>query len=112
MIQISDDTPIWQLTIKDLRNLLELSRLPAQRANNQQTLITKKVRVKQLAEIYGWGESTIYKWCKAKKIPHFQVDGNEIWFDLEKIELWIEKDEIKTKDEIVSDWEAKKQGKK
>ncbi len=104
------DQRIIDLTPRQFMNALKSEgwRPPADTESPKKTPITKKVRVKQLAEIYGWGESTIYKWCKAKKIPHFQVDGHEIWFDLEKIESWIEKDEVKTKDDIVSDWESKK----
>ena len=104
------DQRIIDLTPRQFMNALKSEgwRPPADTESPIKTPVTRKVRVRQLSEIYGWGESTIYKWCKAKKIPHFQVEAHEIWFDLEKIELWIEKYVVKTKDEIVSDWEAKK----
>ncbi len=104
------DQRIIDLTPRQFMNALKSEGWPPapDTESSVKTPITRKIRVKQLAEIYGWGESTIYKWCKAKKIPHFQVEAHEIWFDLEKIELWIEKYEVKTKDEVVADWEAKK----
>jgi predicted DNA-binding transcriptional regulator AlpA len=68
---------------------------------------TRKVQLKTLASIYGWGRSSIYKWCKQKAIPHSRVQG-EYRFDLDLIEKWIEEKKVATKQEIIEGFENKK----
>ncbi|MDX2001402.1 MAG: helix-turn-helix domain-containing protein [Chitinophagales bacterium] len=65
---------------------------------------TTKIPLKELSSIYGWGESTLYGWCKRKFIPHFKIE-REYWFDIQVIDRWIEDKKVRTQDEILNDFE-------
>jgi len=59
--------------------------------------MTKLISVKELAEQIKFSPITIYRWVKARKIPHVKMPGNDIRFDKEIIENWIQLRTIKSK---------------
>lgn len=52
--------------------------------------MTQLLNISELSEKIGFSKVTIYKWAKANKIPHVRMPGNDIRFNTQKIEEWIE----------------------
>jgi len=59
--------------------------------------MTELISVQQLSEKINFTPMTIYRWVKARKIPYIRMPGNDIRFDKEKIEKWIENRTVKSK---------------
>ena len=53
--------------------------------------------IEELAKKIKFNKFTIYRWVKAKKIPYVRMPGNDLRFDKEKIEKWIESRTINQK---------------
>lgn len=52
------------------------------------------IGVEELAEYLDLKKSTIYQWVHQQKIPHYKL-GKRVKFDLEKIENWLKRKEVK-----------------
>lgn len=59
--------------------------------------MTELISVNQLSEKINFTPTTIYRWVKDRRIPFVKFPGNDIRFDKEKIENWIENRTIKSK---------------
>jgi len=59
--------------------------------------MTELISVQQLSEKINFAPRTIYRWVKDRKIPYIKMPGNDIRFDKEKIEKWIENRTVKSK---------------
>jgi excisionase family DNA binding protein len=59
--------------------------------------MTELISVQELAEKTKFNKDTIYKWVKNRRIPYIKMPGNDIRFDAQKIESWIENRTIKSK---------------
>ena len=53
--------------------------------------------VQQLSEKINFAPRTIYRWVSDRRIPFVKMPGNDIRFDKQKIESWIESRTIKQK---------------
>jgi len=52
------------------------------------------IGIEELAEYLDLKRSTIYQWVHQQKIPYYKL-GKRVKFDLEKIENWLKKKEVK-----------------
>jgi DNA binding domain, excisionase family len=52
--------------------------------------MTELLSIKELATKMKLHERTLYRWTKARKIPYIKMPGNDIRFDKEKIENWLD----------------------
>ena len=59
--------------------------------------MTELISVQQLSEKINFTPMTIYRWVKARKIPYIKMPGNDIRFDKDKIDKWIENRTVKSK---------------
>lgn len=59
--------------------------------------MTELISVKQLSDQINFTQMTIYRWVKARRIPFVKMPGNDIRFDKQKIEKWIENRTVKSK---------------
>jgi excisionase family DNA binding protein len=44
--------------------------------------------VEELCEKLGIQRSTVWKWCRQKKVPHIRI-GKRYYFDEKELEKWI-----------------------
>ena len=59
--------------------------------------MTELISVQELAEMIKFTPATIYRWVKDRRIPFVKMPGNDIRFDKQKIEKWIENRTVKSK---------------
>jgi excisionase family DNA binding protein len=59
--------------------------------------MTELISVQQLAEKINFAPRTIYRWVSDRRIPFVKMPGNDIRFDKQKIESWIENRTVKSK---------------
>lgn len=52
------------------------------------------IGIKELSEYLDTPVGTLYVWTHQKKIPYYKI-GRNVKFDLEKIEDWLKKKEVK-----------------
>jgi excisionase family DNA binding protein len=52
------------------------------------------IGIKELSEYLDTPVGTLYVWICQKKIPYYKI-GRNVKFDLEKIEDWLKKKEVK-----------------
>jgi excisionase family DNA binding protein len=52
--------------------------------------MTELLSIKELAGKMKLNERTLYRWTKDRKIPYLKMPGNDIRFDKEKIDRWLE----------------------
>lgn len=45
---------------------------------------------------------TLYVWCSARKIPHFNT-GKKLLFDKEEVEKWLESRRVKTNEQLMEE---------
>jgi excisionase family DNA binding protein len=57
------------------------------------------LNLEEVAILTGLSESTIYKYCFRKEIPHFKI-GRLNYFDRKEIEDWMRQNRVKTVREI------------
>lgn len=55
------------------------------------------ISVQQLSEKINFAPRTIYRWVKDRRIPFVKMPSNDIRFDAQKIENWIENRTVKSK---------------
>lgn len=55
------------------------------------------ISVQELSDQIKFTPMTIYRWVKDRRIPFVKMPGNDIRFDKQKIEMWIENRTIKSK---------------
>lgn len=55
------------------------------------------ISVQQLSEKINFAPRTIYRWVKDRRIPYVKMPSNDIRFDKQKIESWIENRTVKSK---------------
>ena len=58
------------------------------------TVDKRLLNVKELSELTGLSENTIYCWVSQRRIPFVKL-GRLTKFDLEKIEEWIEENSVR-----------------
>ena len=104
------EMPVWQLKVKELFLLMDEHQAERFRPSDKTPgLTTRKVSLDTLISIYGWGRSTVYKWCSARTIPHSRINGNgEYRFDLDEVEKFIAEGKVRTKQEVIHEFENKK----
>ena len=59
--------------------------------------MTELISVQQLSEKINFAPRTIYRWVKDRRIPFVKMPSNDIRFDKQKIENWIENRTVKSK---------------
>jgi excisionase family DNA binding protein len=59
--------------------------------------MTELISVQELAKMIKFTPATIYRWVKDRRIPFVKMPGNDIRFDKQKIENWIENRTVKSK---------------
>jgi len=55
------------------------------------------ISVQELSKMLNFAPKTIYRWVKDRRIPFVKMPGNDIRFDKQKIENWIENRTVKSK---------------
>jgi excisionase family DNA binding protein len=55
------------------------------------------ISVQELSKMLNFAPRTIYRWVKDRRIPFVKMPGNDIRFDKQKIEAWIENRTVKPK---------------
>lgn len=71
-----------------------------QRPTTNSATLKKKVGVDELCELFGFKKSTVYYWASTKFIPHKNV-RRRLKFDVDEINTWIEKFNVKTKEDYL-----------
>src|SRR5688572_30455131 len=94
---------LGDLTVGEFLSLIENRPATPPPTPGTQEIQIRKVPLKRLAALYGWGHSTIYRWIDTKYIPHHRV-GGDYWFDLDEIEKWIADKKVRCKDELLKDF--------
>jgi excisionase family DNA binding protein len=105
-----EDIPVWKLTVRELFILWDQHQAESFRPSEKTAVLTtRKVSLKTLMSIYGWGRSTVYKMCAARTIPHSRVNGTgQYRFDLDEVEKFIAEGKVRTKQEVIHEFENKK----
>jgi len=78
--------------LTNLENLFQKNQL------NQKKVLT----LEEFCIYTGYSESTAYKLSSKRKVPHSKL-GRTLFFDREKIEIWLLQNSIKTTEQIQED---------
>ncbi|MGL5914162.1 MAG: helix-turn-helix domain-containing protein [Bacteroidales bacterium] len=69
------------------------------------TLIGAKnvLTIDEVAVITGLAKGYVYRLTSSKRIPHYKLNGRNLYFKKDEIEAWLMQDRISTNDEIESE---------
>jgi len=103
---IPDHIRIVDLTVGQLRQILQEERTGLMGTNTSSTQLIDTIPIEKLCELTGWSKSAIYKKCSKRILPHSKT-GKELRFDMNEINDWIKSKKRKTGDELVADFEGR-----
>lgn len=62
----------------------------------------KVLTLEEAADFTGYKPSYLYKLTSAKEIPHSKPKGGALFFNKEKLEFWMQQNEVKSKQDLES----------
>ena len=93
------DTRIIDLTVDELREIIQAEFKLASTSIASPVIACRKVNLQKLCSTFGFAKPTVYEWVAKRCIPHSKV-GRRLFFDLDEIEKFIEERRIRTRREI------------
>ncbi|MDP3442489.1 MAG: helix-turn-helix domain-containing protein [Ignavibacteria bacterium] len=104
-IEISESTPIFQLTVGQFMTIFEREQNQTSQTK-QETPIPEIYGVEKLQQITGYSKATIYAKTSKNEIPQFKRDGRLFFRHADIIE-WMTANRIETKEEVARNLDRK-----
>jgi len=60
----------------------------------------------ETAEFTGLSKSTLYKKTMRAEIPHYKPNGKQIYFNRAELEKWLQRNRVKTQEEVEAEAET------
>ena len=99
-MDITEDTPIACLTVKQFIDIIKNNTQPQTPSIPEQKEPSERLYMKDVRELTGYSRDTIYNLVRQLKIPHYHyAETGRLWFKRSEIIEWIDQQKIKTIEE-------------